>query len=53
MHQFVIHELGPILTDQRVSEAELRHQVDEQLQRRSPRSASPSPRRSVRRSCNR
>ena len=24
MHQFVIHELGPLLTDQRVSEAELR-----------------------------
>ncbi len=31
MHQFVIHELGPLLTDQRVSEAELRRQVDEQL----------------------
>jgi pilus assembly protein CpaF len=33
MHQFVIHELGPLLTDQRVSESELRRQVDEQLQR--------------------
>jgi pilus assembly protein CpaF len=33
MHQFVIHELGPLLTDQRVSEAELRRQVDEQLLR--------------------
>jgi pilus assembly protein CpaF len=33
MHQFVIHELGPLLTDQRVSEAELRRQVDEQLVR--------------------
>ena len=31
MHQFVIHELGPLLTDQRVSETELRRQVDEQL----------------------
>src|SRR3954466_13113173 len=31
MHQFVIHELGPLLTDQRVSEGELRRQVDEQL----------------------
>ena len=33
MHQFVIHELGPLLTDQRVSEVELRRQVDEQLLR--------------------
>src|SRR6476659_1820980 len=33
MHQFVIHELGPLLTDQRVSAAELRRQVDEQLLR--------------------
>src|SRR5713226_9340563 len=33
MHQFVIHELGPLLTDQRVSEGELRRQVDEQLHR--------------------
>src|SRR5215471_2997814 len=33
MHQFVIHELGPLLTDQRVSEADLRRQVDEQLHR--------------------
>ncbi len=33
MHQFVIHELGPLLTDQRVSEGELRRQVDEQLLR--------------------
>ena len=33
MHQFVIHELGPLLTDQRVSEPELRRQVDEQLHR--------------------
>ena len=33
MHQFVIHELGPLLTDQRISEAELRRQVDEQLLR--------------------
>jgi pilus assembly protein CpaF len=31
MHQFVIHELGPLLTDQRVSEADLRKQVDDQL----------------------
>jgi pilus assembly protein CpaF len=33
MHQFVIHELGPLLTDQRISESELRRQVDEQLHR--------------------
>jgi pilus assembly protein CpaF len=33
MHQFVIHELGPLLTDQRISEGELRRQVDEQLLR--------------------
>src|SRR3954462_11012542 len=33
MHQFVIHELGPLLTDQRVSKMELRRQVDEQLLR--------------------
>jgi pilus assembly protein CpaF len=33
MHQFVIHELGPLLFDQRVSEADLRRQVDEQLHR--------------------
>jgi pilus assembly protein CpaF len=33
MHQFVIHELGPLLTDQRISEDELRRQVDEQLHR--------------------
>src|SRR5437868_12398085 len=33
MHQFVIHELGPLLYDQRVSEADLRRQVDEQLHR--------------------
>src|SRR5262245_10927692 len=33
MHQFVIHELGPLLTDQRISEADLRRQVDEQLHR--------------------
>jgi pilus assembly protein CpaF len=33
MHQFVIHELGPLLTDQRISESELRRQVDEQLLR--------------------
>jgi len=31
MHQFVIQELGPILYDQRVSEADLRKQVEEQL----------------------
>ena len=31
MHQFVISELGPILYDQRVSEADLRMQVEEQL----------------------
>jgi pilus assembly protein CpaF len=31
MHQFVISELGPILYDQRVSEADLRKQVEEQL----------------------
>ncbi len=33
LHQLVIHELGPLLTDQRVSESELRRQVDEQLLR--------------------
>jgi pilus assembly protein CpaF len=33
MHQFVIHELGPLIYDQRVSEADLRRQVDEQLHR--------------------
>ena len=33
MHQFVVQELGPILYDQRISEAELRKQVEEQLQR--------------------
>ena len=31
MHQFVIQELGPILYDQRVGEADLRKQVEEQL----------------------
>src|SRR6478672_9122766 len=31
MHMFVISELGPILYDQRVSEADLRKQVEEQL----------------------
>src|SRR5262245_24690692 len=33
MHQFVIHELGPLLYDQRVAENDLRRQVDEQLHR--------------------
>ena len=33
MHQFVIHELGPILYDQRVSEPDIRKQVEEQLHR--------------------
>jgi pilus assembly protein CpaF len=33
MHQFVVAELGPILYDQRVSEGELRKQVEETLQR--------------------
>jgi pilus assembly protein CpaF len=33
MHQFVIHELGPVLYDQRVSETDLRKQVEEQLHR--------------------
>ncbi len=33
MHQFVIHELGPLLFDTRVGEADLRRQVDEQLHR--------------------
>ncbi len=33
MHQFVIQELGPILYDQRVSETDLRKQVEEQLHR--------------------
>src|SRR5437762_12919071 len=33
MHQFVIHELGPLLYDQRVSEVDLRRQFDEQLHR--------------------
>jgi len=31
MHQYVIQELGPILYDQRISEADLRKQVEEQL----------------------
>ena len=31
MHQFVIQELGPLLTDQRIPEPELRRQVHEQL----------------------
>ena len=33
MQQFVIHELGPLMYDQRVSEPDLRRQVDEQLHR--------------------
>jgi pilus assembly protein CpaF len=33
MHQFVIHELGPLLYDQRIAETDLRRQVDEQLHR--------------------
>jgi pilus assembly protein CpaF len=33
MHQFVVQELGPLLYDQRLSEAEIRKQVEEQLQR--------------------
>src|ERR1019366_460185 len=33
MHQFVVQELGPLLYDQRISETELRKQVEEQLQR--------------------
>jgi pilus assembly protein CpaF len=33
MHQFVVAELGALLYDQRISEAELRKQVDEQLHR--------------------
>ena len=33
MHQFVVQELGPLLYDQRVTEAELRKQVEEQLHR--------------------
>ena len=33
MHQFVIQELGPILYDQRVSEPDIRKQVEEQLHR--------------------
>src|SRR6202521_4216298 len=33
MHQFVVQELGPLLYVQRISEAELRKQVEEQLQR--------------------
>jgi pilus assembly protein CpaF len=33
MHQFVIQELGPIMYDRRVSEADLRKQVEEQLHR--------------------
>jgi pilus assembly protein CpaF len=33
MHQFVVSELGPLLYDQRVSESELRKQVEEQLHR--------------------
>jgi pilus assembly protein CpaF len=33
MHEFVVQELGPLLYDQRVSEGELRKQVEEQLHR--------------------
>ncbi len=33
MHQFVVSELGPLLYDQRVSESDLRKQVEEQLHR--------------------
>ena len=33
MHQFVVQELGPLLYDQRITEAELRKQVEEQLHR--------------------
>ncbi|HSO95081.1 MAG TPA: CpaF family protein [Acidimicrobiia bacterium] len=33
MHQFVVQELGPLLYDQRISESELRKQVEEQLHR--------------------
>jgi pilus assembly protein CpaF len=33
MHQFVVQEIGPILYDQRISETELRKQVEEQLHR--------------------
>src|SRR5712692_10169244 len=33
MHQFVVQEIGPILYDQRISEGELRKQVEEQLHR--------------------
>ena len=33
MHQFVVQELGPLLYDQRLSEAEIRKQVEEQLHR--------------------
>jgi pilus assembly protein CpaF len=33
MHQFVVSELGPMLYDQRISEHELRKQVEEQLHR--------------------
>ncbi len=33
MHQFVVQELGPLLYDQRLSEVELRKQVEEQLHR--------------------
>jgi pilus assembly protein CpaF len=33
MHQFVVSELGPLLYDQRVSETDLRKQVEEQLHR--------------------
>ena len=35
MHQFVIDELGPLLYDQRLSEDDLRRQVDEQLHARA------------------
>src|SRR4051812_47473599 len=33
MHQYVTHERGPLLFDQRVPETDLRRQVDEQLPR--------------------
>ncbi|HEU5301965.1 MAG TPA: CpaF family protein [Acidimicrobiia bacterium] len=33
MHEYVIHELGPVLYDQRVSEVDLRAKVEEQLHR--------------------
>ncbi len=41
MHEYVIHELGPLLYDERVSETELRRQVHEQLHKALAREQVP------------